>query len=98
MQAHEVAAIDREYGTTVVGGQRQDGVVIQALIGVAELLEGHHVVPESPELLGYGEGKVLVGEESRHRPSGRLVVPDLAFDLVAMRFVVGPGVDQVFGA
>ena len=65
------------------------------LLGLAGLLGCQDIMTEKAKLFDDGVIEILVGVQAGHRRSRLLVSQNRLFDLITMRFVVGPGRFQI---
>ncbi len=97
MQAEEVFAIHRQQSSLFTGREGQDLFVGPSLPGMTSFQDREHVVAEPSQFFNHGKWEVLVGIQPSHA-SCRFVVLNRPFDFFAMRAMIGPSVDDVFGS
>ena len=97
MQAEEVFAIHRQQGSLFARRDGQDLFVGPSLPGMTRFQYREHIVTEPSQFFDDWKRKVFVGIKPSHA-SCRFVVVNRSFNFVAVGAVVGPGIDDVFGA
>ena len=91
MQAYEVFSVDREDGSPMTGGKRQNFIVRYGLFSFAGFQDGQDVMSPSPQFLHDRKRKILIGIEPCHRLR-RLIFLNLPFNFFPMRANISPGI------
>ena len=81
MQSNEMLAVECQYGPPFAYGKCEHLVIVHGLFRSAGVLNGEHVMAQTPKRLDDRAREVLIRVEARH--SGVLVFPDLVLDLLS---------------
>jgi hypothetical protein len=95
MEPNEMSAVEGQDGTSIRCCKGKHRSIRDLLLGLAGLLGCQDIMTEKAKLFDDGVIEILVGVQAGHRRSRLLVSQNRLFDLITMRFVVGPGRFQI---